>query len=80
MIISSRRWAPQSCRSASGLVLDEQDSWRVCSFPYIKFFNYGEKRAVVDWSTAVGYALRGFWPYWTADPGYGRFYARKGRS
>lgn len=41
----------QECR---GIILDENDDWRVVSRAYGKFFNYGEPNAAeIDWSTAV---------------------------
>jgi len=43
----------QECRS---LILDQDDNWRVISFPYKKFYNYGEKNAAtIDWQSAVVY-------------------------
>ena len=37
-----------------GIILDEQDDWRVVSYPFDKFFNYNEsKAAVLDWSQGV---------------------------
>lgn len=40
----------QCCR---GIILDEQDNWRVIAWPYDKFFNYGEGHAKpIDWATA----------------------------
>jgi len=43
----------QQCR---GLILDEDDDWAVVSYPYDKFFNYGEGHAdEIDWSTARVY-------------------------
>lgn len=40
----------QECR---GLILDQDDSYRVVAAPYWKFFNYGEPIAhSIDWSTA----------------------------
>lgn len=40
----------QQCR---GIVLDQDDDWRVASRPFDKFFNYGEGHAAhVDWMTA----------------------------
>jgi hypothetical protein len=41
----------QECR---GLILDESDGWRVVSYPFDKFFNYGEPNAAaIDWTTAA---------------------------
>ncbi len=41
----------QECR---GIVLDENDDWRVVSRAYDKFYNYGEPNAAeIDWATAV---------------------------
>ena len=41
----------QECR---GVILDEEDNWRVVSRAYDKFFNYGEPNAAeIDWATAV---------------------------
>jgi hypothetical protein len=40
----------QQCR---GIILDESDRWAVRSYPFDKFFNYGElNAAAIDWSTA----------------------------
>ena len=38
---------------ARGVILDESDNWKVVSWPFNKFFNYGEGHAdSIDWSTA----------------------------
>ncbi len=43
----------QQCR---GIVLDRSQDWAIVSYPYDKFFNYGEgHRATVNWSTARVY-------------------------
>jgi hypothetical protein len=43
----------QQCR---GIILDEADNWRVVSYPYDKFFNYGEGHAAeIDWENARVY-------------------------
>lgn len=43
----------QKCR---GIILDEADDWRIVSYPYDKFFNYGEGHAAkIDWSSARVY-------------------------
>jgi len=40
----------QECR---GLILDQDDNWKVVAFPYRKFFNYGEPHAAqIDWNSA----------------------------
>jgi len=40
----------QECR---GIILDEDNDWKVVAFPYRKFFNYGEPNATkIDWSSA----------------------------
>jgi hypothetical protein len=40
----------QECR---GLILDEEDDWRIVAHPYHKFFNHGEGHAPqIDWSSA----------------------------
>lgn len=40
----------QQCR---GLILDEDEDWRVVAWPFKKFFNYGEPLAEpIDWATA----------------------------
>ena len=40
----------QDCR---GIIIDIEDNFRVISYPFRKFFNYGEKFAShIDWSTA----------------------------
>jgi T4 RnlA family RNA ligase len=42
----------QECR---GIILDEDDDWKVISYPFKRFYNYGQNEAekVIDWSTAV---------------------------
>ena len=43
----------QQCR---GIILDENNSWSIISYPYDKFFNYGEFNAPeLDWNTAKIY-------------------------
>jgi len=43
-------------KEARGIILDENDNWKVVSFPYIKFFNHGEKYAAkIDWGTTRVY-------------------------
>ena len=43
-------------QEARGLILDQLDNWRIISYPYDKFFNYGEKCAAdVDWTTSLVY-------------------------
>lgn len=43
----------QECR---GLILDEQDNWKVVSCPFFKFFNLGEPNAhQIDWDEATVY-------------------------
>jgi hypothetical protein len=43
----------QQCR---GIVLDRSNNWSIVSYPYDKFFNYGEGHAAtIDWSTAKVY-------------------------
>lgn len=40
----------QECR---GLILNESDDWAVVSYPFKKFFNYGEHHAAqIDWASA----------------------------
>lgn len=60
-------------RECRGIVLDEDDGWRVVARGFDKFFNHGEGQAApIDWSTAevqekvdgslcVMYAYRGQW-------------------
>lgn len=44
------------CQECRGLILDEADGWRVVSYPFRKFFNYGEGHApAIDWRTARVY-------------------------
>lgn len=56
----------QQCR---GLILDEANDWAVVSYPYDKFFNYGEGHAKeIDWSSARVYekldgSLMTLYPY-----------------
>jgi len=41
-------------QESRGVVLDENDDWRIVSRAYEKFFNYGEPNAAeIDWATAV---------------------------
>ncbi|MEL6351914.1 MAG: T4 RnlA family RNA ligase [Cyanobacteria bacterium J06627_28] len=41
----------QQCR---GIILDEANDWAVVSYPYDKFFNYGESNAApIDWDSAT---------------------------
>lgn len=43
----------QQCR---GIILDEANNWKIVSYPYDKFFNYGESYAPkLDWDTAKVY-------------------------
>ena len=43
----------QQCR---GIILDESNNWQIVSYPYDKFFNYGESQApTIDWDSAVVY-------------------------
>lgn len=43
----------QQCR---GIILDEANNWSVVSYPYDKFFNYGEGHAPkLDWNTVKVY-------------------------
>lgn len=43
----------QQCR---GIILDEDDDWKIVSYPYNKFFNHGEGHAAeIDWQTARVY-------------------------
>lgn len=43
----------QQCR---GIILDSSQDWQIVSYPYDKFFNYGEIHATpIDWSTAKVY-------------------------
>ncbi len=54
--ISSSFDEPMVCESR-GIVLDEANDWCVVSFPYTKFFNYGEPLAAcIDWKTSKVYA------------------------
>lgn len=41
------------CQEARGLILDSENDWEVISFPFHKFFNYGESQAHdINWDTA----------------------------
>ncbi len=41
------------CQEARGLILDQSNNWEIVSFPFRKFFNYGETHAaVIDWDSA----------------------------
>jgi RNA ligase len=43
----------QQCR---GIILDDQANWEIISYPYNKFFNYGEGHAAtIDWNHAKVY-------------------------
>lgn len=43
----------QIVRECRGLILDEANNWGIVSFPFTKFFNYGEPNAAkIDWDTA----------------------------
>ncbi|HLO48593.1 MAG TPA: T4 RnlA family RNA ligase [Kamptonema sp.] len=43
----------QQCR---GIILDSSQNWQIVSYPYDKFFNYGEiHAALIDWSSAKVY-------------------------
>lgn len=43
----------QQCR---GIILDSDRDWQIISYPYNKFFNYGEIQAVpIDWNSAKVY-------------------------
>lgn len=43
-------------RQARGIILDENNNWEIVSYPYDKFFNYGEKHAAtIDWNSAKIY-------------------------
>jgi len=38
-------------RQARGIIMDENNDWNIVSYPYDKFFNYGEKNAAtIDWN------------------------------
>lgn len=40
-------------QESRGIILDENNQWRVISWPFRKFFNYGEGHAAsIDWTTA----------------------------
>ena len=44
----------QQCR---GIILDESNNWKIVSYPYDKFFNYGECHAPkLNWETAQIYS------------------------
>ena len=40
----------KECR---GIILDEDDCWKVVNYPFNRFYNYGQNEAEIDWSTAV---------------------------
>lgn len=40
----------KECR---GIILDEDDYWKVVNYPFNRFYNYGQNEAEIDWSTAV---------------------------
>lgn len=40
-------------RECRGIILDEDNNWSIVSFPFTKFFNYGEPNAAfIDWKSA----------------------------
>jgi|SRR5574344_1186185 T4 RnlA family RNA ligase len=40
------------CKEARGLILDRLAGWKIISFPFTKFFNYGEQFAAnLDWAS-----------------------------
>jgi hypothetical protein len=46
-------FANRIVRECRGIILDENDNWRVVSRAFDKFFNYGEGHAAtIDWATA----------------------------
>lgn len=46
----------QIVQEARGLILDSENNWNVVSFPYKKFFNYGEPNCHdIDWPSAKIY-------------------------
>lgn len=40
----------KECR---GIILDESDNWKVISYPFNRFYNYGQTEDAIDWSSAV---------------------------
>lgn len=43
-------------QQARGIILDSTDDWNIISYPYDKFFNYGEGHAAqINWETATVY-------------------------
>jgi hypothetical protein len=43
-------------RQSRGIILDRDKDWEIVSYPYDKFFNYGEgKAATIDWCSARVY-------------------------
>jgi len=43
-------------RESRGIILDSDNNWKIISYPYDKFFNYGETLAAqIDWSNNVIY-------------------------
>ena len=42
----------QECR---GIILDEDDNWKVISYPFNRFYNYGQNNAEddIDWASAI---------------------------
>jgi RNA ligase len=43
-------------RQSRGIIFDRDKDWEIISYPYDKFFNYGEgKAATIDWSSAKVY-------------------------
>eukprot|EP01127_Copromyxa_protea_P024066 TRINITY_DN930_c0_g1_i4.p1 TRINITY_DN930_c0_g1~~TRINITY_DN930_c0_g1_i4.p1 ORF type:complete len:294 (+),score=44.09 TRINITY_DN930_c0_g1_i4:167-1048(+) len=48
-----RKRVVQECR---GIILDSEANWEVVAWPYLKFFNYGEKYVhALDWTSAKVY-------------------------
>ena len=46
---------PPIVKECRGIILDENDNWKVVSYPFNRFYNYGQNEAEkdIDWSTAV---------------------------
>ncbi|MBP0019988.1 MAG: T4 RnlA family RNA ligase [Cyanobacteria bacterium SBLK] len=43
-------------QQARGIILDEDENWKIVSYSYDKFFNYGEPNALeIDWQNATVY-------------------------
>ena len=51
--ITQSRWDVPFVHQCRGIILDENDNWRIVARPFDKFFNHGESRAAnINWNAA----------------------------